>query len=688
MTNFLDRIRKPAGEEAEKTIQPPATSAPAVEIDSAPAKSAKPPVFSADTDALPDALGIAPAIRGLAELSSHAKTQTPLAIGVFGSAGSGKSFAVHRLITDIRAIADAASGRKEAPFLGRIVAARVDAASYSEPAIALASAVHTALHAKSPHRAAFAAWAEDATFNSGDPQQVIREAGERLGDLRRRHDSEKEALQEINTRRDRLIDNVLYDAAGTRIDSYARNNRTGIENRLTGFGFTGPDPIATYKDLVRDYSEHGGIVRRVSVFLHSLWAFRGQTRLILLAILFVALAWLMAQGEAPQATWLTNMLANLQDRFAAFKATSDWITDNTALFTLLKHTALWAAAGAIALNIFRAIRFLMPIRRGVTLLHADVDARRRDLDGLITTQSKRVEDLGGEIEKHTRQLSQAERRADAARDAAGSAERSPFHAGSDGLEGRARSFLQAISVSLNKTDSRNAPQRLILAIDNLDALSPAKAASFIQQTQSLLSGKGIVRIIAIDPAYLKTGLGALAESPSGLSDDRFDAAAARLVDIPLRLDKRMVTDFSGLVRTMVDKAEGTAAAAPDATFSALDEPMRPGETELLTALSSIAGKTPRDIKHFVNVYRLIRNQTSAFAPLALILAVESGGTAEERGLIDTLISGGNDTPVNVPQDGSRIAMAVQAASIAQSSSVTGNALREAQTIAAMYSGRF
>lgn len=690
VTHFLDRIRKPAGVAPERANPEPVV-APPVELNRPAPKAEKPPLVSGEPQDLPDALGIAAHIRGMAGLAAHGLTQTPLTLGFFGGAGAGKTFAVNRLLADIRAIAVAASGRRETPYLARIVTARVDAASAADPAVAIASAIHAALHAPSPYRSAFAAWAEDAAYNSGDPQQVVRETGERVADLRRRHDAEKEALQEIRNRRARLTENVLYDSAGTRIDSYARNNRSGLENRLSAFGFTGADPVATYKDLVRDFSENGGIVRRVRVFLYSLWAYRGQARLVILAVLFCALAWLMAQGETPQAPWLTNTLANLQDRFAAFKSAADWISANAALFALLRNAALWAAAGAIAINIFRAIRFFMPIRRGVTLLHSDVDARRRELDGLIAAQSQRVDALGGEIDKNARQLAEAERRADTARSAAGSAERSPFMPSSEGLEGRARAFLRAVTSSLGRQDSANAPQRLIVAIDNLDSLPPVKAAETIQQASQILNGAGIVCAIAVDGGHLKSGLNAQSGSAAGLAGEYLSDMIARLVNLPFRLDLQPGADFGNLVKTILPKQDAeppAAVAAPDASFSGLDEPVQPAEAELLAALSPLAGQTPRAVKRFVDTYRLVRHQAGSFASLAVALAVDSGGTDAEKRELQNLLTGSDDAPVPVPQDNSRLAMAIRAASAAQASPIPTGSLRQAQALAAMYSGRF
>ena len=57
------------------------------------ASNAAEPAFAASADAL----GFDPAVRGLAELAAHRSAGSPLALGLLGPAGSGKSFALARL---------------------------------------------------------------------------------------------------------------------------------------------------------------------------------------------------------------------------------------------------------------------------------------------------------------------------------------------------------------------------------------------------------------------------------------------------------------------------------------------------------------------------------------------------------------------------------------------------------------
>ena len=80
-------------------------------------------------------------------------------------------------------------------------------------------------------------------------------AADRLMEARRRVDSERQILQELSGRSAQLNETVLYKTGGSRVDAWARANRSRIEGRLRAFGFDVGDVISTYKDLVRDIAE-------------------------------------------------------------------------------------------------------------------------------------------------------------------------------------------------------------------------------------------------------------------------------------------------------------------------------------------------------------------------------------------------------------------------------------------------
>ena len=74
-----------------------------------------PTIFAADLPDGPDALGLDAPLGLLTGLAAHVRTETPLTIGLFGPSGSGKSFALTKLI---RSIEDLRAATLASPYIG------------------------------------------------------------------------------------------------------------------------------------------------------------------------------------------------------------------------------------------------------------------------------------------------------------------------------------------------------------------------------------------------------------------------------------------------------------------------------------------------------------------------------------------------------------------------------------------
>ncbi len=672
MSDFLARVRNvttgrtaPDHGEAPEPHVPPLLmdppAAPAVEHTQVLIrKPPKPePAAAVQTPANADLLGIAPAIRRVAELTAHAATKLPVTIGILGHAGTGKSFALRRMLDDIAAFAAGASRTASSPFVRHAVIARVDAAAPGEPATRIAAALFEALQNPAPDGRTYGALAEAASDAATDPAEAARHARERLVDARRRLDSEREALQDLNGRRLRIADSVLYEASGSKIDAHARAKRNSIESRLRSFGFISGDPVATYKDLVRDVSDKGGATGRFRATFRALWGFRGQTKLIVLAIIFFAIAWGIGEAQASRETWLGWLRG-----YDSLKTPTAWIESHISWLSIAKQSAIWAGVLALVWNFIRAARFLMPIFRGVSLYRDDVEARHRDLDTLIANQTRRVDDLAAEIDPLTARAAEAERRAAAAAESQQKVTTSPF---ATGTSHHASTFIGALAQAAG-AHAVDAPERIVVAIDNLDALPDAGAASFMACAQELLA----------HPAYVTVMTGPDAGT-NGLS---------RFVDIPVRLSALADSNrLGGFVRDML----GTGApqvspdSAVDATRSAFDQQMPRAEAELLEKLAPIAASGPRDVKRFVNAYRLARSSTDNFGALAVALALRSGAVDGERTAMTLALENAADHEAFAVRGADRINFALDAAADAQGSRVTAAQLREARALAAQWS---
>lgn len=638
-----------------------------------PAPEQGPPstgAFLTDAVSGEELIGGEEALAQIAELITHAGTQTPLTVGLFGAAGSGKSHVLARLLARIGALSTAARQAARGPFLTGIATIRVSAANLKDaPLTGLATALYERLTSAT---APFGAMdlARETLHASTDPRAAARDAAEELDEARRRLDAERRSLQELDGRRARLTETVLYEAAGARVDSYARSNRTRIEPRLRAFGFAG-EPVQTYKDLVRDYAEDGRGIGRVGTFLRALWAYKGQMALIVWAIVLFLVAWGLGVAVETRATWIPALRGSAE----AMAPVANWMEAHIAWLGTLRSAAVILAIFCLLLDLWRAIRFLSPIMRGASLLRMDAEARGRELDEQVSHQTRRVDMLSAEVEAASKRLAEAERRAREAGDTAQSADL-PFAKASAGeSERQAQAFLSALARGLRS--QRSGLTRLVVALDDLELVPPASAAQLVETAHHLFAHQNMALVLATDPAHLAAGWGSTATSATRLE---------RLVQIPLCIDAS--SDYESLrhfARSLLAPAQEARPIALDATRSAFDEPLEAREQELISALAPLAGTSPRGVKRFVNIYRLARARTSERPALALMIALDLGGTTGELAAMGAAMDEhAPESDIQIHPGEPRLSEAVQAVSATLGRNLTVGEAQAAWQIARDY----
>ncbi len=258
----------------------------------------------------PDLWNVGQAMRPLADLCLSPDAETPFALALVGAPGAGKSFALRRLVEAVEARA-----RSAPALISKVVVADVDASlAGADPAGLVASSVYAALEREAG--GAYAGLADEAAHGAIDPRQAASAAADRHDEIIGRLEQERRARDEVEGRRARIAETLLYETPGSRIDSFARASRGAIEARLRRFGFAEGDADRNFRGFVRDLAGLRAS-SRASVFLRALFAYRGQLRLILLGLLAFALAyavsWLRTPGAADTLTALSAQLAPALD---------------------------------------------------------------------------------------------------------------------------------------------------------------------------------------------------------------------------------------------------------------------------------------------------------------------------------------------------------------------------------------
>ncbi|WP_158815823.1 hypothetical protein [Methylocapsa sp. S129] len=629
-----------------------------------PAGEKREPVFVADGREGPDLLDMRDAIQPIAQLCAHRDTQTPLMIGIVGSSGSGKSFALERLRIAVAGLVGVEGNAAGSPFVARIVTVPIDAAAISgDPASAIAAATFAAL-GRDNSGVNYAALADEAAHAGADPYQAANKALERHDEARRRLDAERQSRDGVEARRARLVENVLFETAGSRVDAYARTARGQIEARLRRFDLAAGDSTANFKNLVRDLAG-AGWGSRLGVVLGSIWAYRSQRRLLLAAILFLALAFGATELRTPPVMdWLRGL-------GSPFTLAADWVAVHADLVGDVVAGLVVIGVIALFVNLWRALFFSATLFRGARLLNYDVRERQRDLDAASARLNRRVAALTAETETAARHAEAAEKRANARGEATptraptppfmeptlvgasaaraflaalgkligAQTERAPAAASPAMLSARAILGPQVSSPPSTQTLAVAAPDRLLLTFDNLDALAPTQAFNLIETAHSLL-GASFVAAVACDPAALAPAAGGL-----DLLRGRLD----KLFQLTFNAQVAGAANGARLIARLIGGgAPRPSEPATGARPSLLSEPLSASESTLLAALAPLAASTPRSVKRYLNAYRVARLAPASRPALALMLALGQSRDSEAVAGMDLLLTAQDGTLADPP----------------------------------------
>lgn len=624
--------------------------------------------FTPDAPQADDALNRRGDARRLAELACLKDNAPPLAIGLFGDWGSGKSTFMAMMHGEVERIGRDWCGEANTPFVTNVAQIRFNAWSFSDANLwaSLAVEIFGGLRDEVARIEGTATDRADALLAEITGRAELAKAS--LETAKRAAEDARRAIaaldRQIAALDTRLAEQAQRGVAGGAAEVLATRSEQVTET-LRVLGVIGPSEAATATALASEAAKLRAagagtlaVGRRLMALMRP---HAGRT-----AVLSVA----VAAGAAVVTSWLFP----------------------SVVATLAGLVAFAAPLGAHAAKAVAALAPILDAAEAEAKAEADLRAERERLAAEREATSARLAAREAETRAAIARIESLDRAA-----ATPAAMLRFFLSESDelkayeqeiGLIGRLRrSFEQLDRLMAAQADPKQATrsdlptiERIILYIDDLDRLREEQVVKVLEAVALLLQFRLFVVVVAVDERWLRGALqthyGTLFENGAGPSD-----YLEKIFQVPFWLPRLGPGDpgFAGLARVLMPegvappdgKPSGSAPGAsgfprlptvPEAQIDPAERPLPDDETpvetraataervtltraeaEVLAALMPLAADTPRDAKRFVNLYRLARASRSGaalerflgtrdeepeYAALTLALAFETGQSGE------------------------------------------------------------
>lgn len=617
------------------------------------------PGFTADAAVSPrlDPLGHAEEARRLAELACLGANMPPMAVALFGDWGSGKSTFMARMQDAVAELGTTWRNAETSPFATRVAQIRFNAWTYADGDLwaSMAAEIFRQLRSEIARlsdepqdrlqkvaSAQYRALIDRVALRVGAAEAAQSEALGQLARINRELDAKRGELERVDRRAAEMAAAPAAARLMERAQAALTEKPQAVGAALAALGIAAPDDARKLEALVGEARQaaHGA----------------GKARLLWRTLVGVAtgpdaLLWL---GAAAVLAWLLWLL------LPALLAGSGMVA------------AVAAAVLARAKPILDAARAFADAEASES---ASLAARRTTLEAEISA-------LRGEREtKEAAQTHEAAfmaRYAGAAKGESPAALLKFFLEQDAGLQAyeqrlgmvsRLRESFETLEALLAEQAGKPggtlpAIDRIILYVDDLDRCQPAQVVPVLQALALMLQLKLFVAVVAVDDRWLKAALrihykDLLAEeamsSPEqflekifqipfwlrpmqGGNDERYASFVAHLVpevgaavapDNVIRDTRgQPILDMNG--QPLLDTSppiDPDESPQPDDMRALAHEnlgdtiervSLTQPELQVLTALAPLAGGTPRAVKRFVNLYRLIRSSRQGEALSAFL----------------------------------------------------------------------
>jgi hypothetical protein len=641
---------------ADRFPWPPARELPAYATDRPPLRTA--PVDPADPG---DLVRISAEVDAFAFLIASKTLPPPLAVGLFGDWGSGKSYFLRSLQRRIdRLIADGAAlpDDQPLPFHRSIAQIEFNAWQYVQGDL-WASLLDHIIRNLAPSanendpvdqaRRAYLAEIQDTTDQSAallrKKLKLEDERSKAAAEVERSEVQRARALEELERQRREHPVRALVATPELRRRVKEVADKAGVGDILAQSG----DAARVLAESRAAARQAGGIVtavRQGGVYFAAL--------LVLIA-LTPAVVWLVAQADTSQVTQVATAIASL-----LATALGVLKTGTSAMTNIMREADLAEAELLKAED-----EVITKARERLTTADAQLSLAEKAQSELNTSLEQ--------LEKKLDQVTPAVVLDDFLKDRLGSDDYRRLL----GLPAIVRRDLERLSNIIDDENNQIGPRkkdgtrinRVVLYIDDLDRCPTKVVLEVLQAVHLLLAFPLFVVVVAVDSRWLSSSLKAHYEAQLG-GDVTPDDYLEKIFQVafwvqPMDDDarRRMVRgllarnvasggssdgtagaseeapdveqDLDALVKAMYDRTSQSPAWLKAATLA-----VTPEEMTFIEGLAPLLGTTPRSVKRFVNVFQLVKTIAQAHGPvsqesverLLFLLAVSTGPPETARQL--------------------------------------------------------
>ncbi|NUO43858.1 MAG: hypothetical protein HOV82_17695 [Streptomyces sp.] len=597
------------------------------------------PGFAGDVTGGPELLGRTEDALALAVLLSSSGLKPPLAVGLFGDWGSGKTFFMKELEADIRSLTSTPAPNSDADsvFCKRVVSVWFSAWHYAEANL-WASLVHTI----------FASLRGDVST----PQHLLDQALDHVQGVQAAKgtaQAQAQAARRTAEEARATLDEVLVEHRATRDEA----NR--VHARDLWATLTVDEALRSQVDEAASglgVRPAGATAREVTQTIEEAQTVVGSTRLMSAAGTWWKSPVVVGLGLAALISVVGLLASVLIDSYAT------WFTAVTAAVTQLVAVASGAAAwlgrqGALARRLLGPAQ---EVQRQIRARLAELEAAQREEAAEV---QQRLDDAAQALTVAEEELVRAEEREAAAQAAlrelsgvrllerylserAGSTDYGRYL----GVIALAHRDLNDLDAFLRKaaTEAGQPVDRIVLYVDDLDRCPPRVVAEVLEAVHLLLALPLFVVVVGVDARWLTTSL--LDQHPLLLSHssdsatsslegsaspaDYLDKIFQLTYEVPPMSSEHCATLLTHIAlssqgsaadATQPESASGTSARSNGAVPARANTATRRStvatasltlgsvELALLKTIAPLVGSSPRRAKRFLNVYRVVKART-------------------------------------------------------------------------------